>query len=81
MVVRKILIHQLAPSADKLPLEVAERESNLVTFNALNPADYKQDFQCLFHYDVGNVVAFIFVSIHRQKGAKDSYSMRTMQKL
>ena len=64
MVVRKFLEHQLAPSTDKLPFEVAERESNLVTFDALNPADYKQDFQRLFYYDVSNVVALVFVSIH-----------------
>ena len=64
MVVRKFLKHHVVPSADKFPFEVAERERDPVTFHALNPAYYKQDFNGLFHYDICNVVVFIFVSIH-----------------
>jgi hypothetical protein len=64
MVVRKLLIHQFAPFTEKLPFEVTERERDTVTFHALYPAYYEQDFKGLFYYGVGNVVVFIFVTIH-----------------
>ncbi len=65
MVVRKLLIHQFAPFTEKLPFEITERERNTVTFHALNPANYKQDLEGLFYYEISNVVGFIFISIHR----------------
>ena len=64
IVVRKVLIHLIAPFTDKLPLELAERERNAVTFYTLNSTYYKYDFKGLFYYGVGNVVVFIFVTIH-----------------
>lgn len=65
MVIRKLLKHHVVPSADKLPLEVAERERNTVTFDTLNPADHQHDFEGFFYYEVCNVVGFIFVTVHR----------------
>ncbi len=65
VVVRKILIHQVVPFTDKLPFEVTERESNLVTLNALYPAYYKQDLEGLFYYGISNVVGLVFISKHR----------------
>ena len=37
MVVWKFFVHQIAPSMEKLPFEVTERERNFVTFHAQNP--------------------------------------------
>ena len=64
MVERKFLEHHVVPSADKLPFEFTERERDPVTFHALYPTYYQQDFNGLFYYDIGNVVGFIFISIH-----------------
>ena len=64
MVVRKFLEHHVAPSADKLPFEVTEGERDPVTFHALNPANYKQDFDSLFYYYISDVEGFIFFTVH-----------------
>ena len=65
IVVRKFLAHQVFPFTDKLPFEVTEGERYPVTFHALNPAYYEQDFEGLFYYEISNIVGFIFISIHR----------------
>ena len=64
MVVWKVLIHQIAPFTDKLPLELAEGERNFVAFDLLDAAYDHHDFDGFIHYEICNIVAFVIRFCH-----------------